>query len=191
MRRSTAVVIGVSAGGLTALTSLLPVLPAEYPLSIMVVQHVHPSSDGYLIELLDKQCSLHVKEAVEREKIEPGTIYIAPPNYHLLVEMDMTMALNVDDKVRFSRPSIDVLFESAADVFENHLVGIVLTGANDDGARGLRSIKEHGGLTIVQEPTEAEFPLMPEAALSMSHVDHVLPLAEIGRLLVQLGEENV
>ena len=184
-------VIGVSAGGLVALTSLLPVLPAGYPLSILVVQHVHASSDGYLNEILDNQCSLHVKEAEEKEKIEPGTIYIAPPNYHLLVETDMTMALNVDDKVRFSRPSIDVLFESAADVFENHLVGIVLTGANDDGARGLRSIKEHGGLTIVQEPTEAEFPLMPEAALSMSRVDHVLPLAEIGRLLVQLGEENV
>lgn len=185
-----AVVIGVSAGGLQALSELLPALPAKYPLPIIVVQHIHSTSDGYLIHYLGEKCSLAVKEADEKETIQQGTIYFAPPNYHLLVEGDFTMALNVDEKIRYSRPSVDVLFESAAEAYQSKLVGIVLTGANDDGSHGLKMIKEHGGLAIVQDPSDAEYSVMPEAAIASCQVDFVLPLAEIGRLLIQLGEEN-
>ena len=189
-RNFEAVVIGVSAGGLSALSELLPALPADYPFPIIVVQHIHSTSDGYLTLFLDEQCLLTVKEAEDKESIKPGVVYFAPPNYHLLVESDFTMALNVDEKVSYARPSVDVLFESAAEAYESKLVGIVLTGANNDGARGLKVIKEHGGLAIVQDPAEAEHSVMPEAARASCQVDFVLTLSEIGSLLMKLGEEN-
>ncbi|GEM_PF-76937 len=174
--------------GMAALTKLLPVFPKEYPLPIIVVQHLHPSQGDFMPKYFDKKCALTVKEADEKEPIKPGYIYFAPPNYHLLVEDDETFSLSADAKVNFSRPSVDVLFESAVDAYKSGLIGIVLTGANDDGANGLRLIKKQGGLTIVQDPETAEVPLMPQSAMKATKVDYVLSLEEMGNLLVELGK---
>jgi len=178
-----AVVIGVSAGGLNALGSILPQLPADFPLAVIIVLHLHPSSDLFLITHFAKLCSLPVYEADEKEEILPGTIYFAAPNYHLLVERDKTFALSVDQRVRFARPSIDVLFETAARAYSHRLIGIILTGANDDGATGLAMIKKEGGLAIVQNPETAEVETMPEAAIEACSVDYILDLPDIAQLL--------
>lgn len=185
-----AVVIGVSAGGLDALTVLLPGLPEEFPLPVVVVQHLLPGSGGYLVESLDQKCALAVKEAEEKEALRPGCIYIAPPDYHLLVEWDETLSLSIDEKVHCSRPSIDVLFESAAYAWSSGVIGVILTGASADGAKGLALIKERGGMTIVQDPATAEQPIMPRAAIEATQVDYVLGLEEIGEKLIQLGTAN-
>ena len=179
-----AVVIGGSSGGYVALDELLSPLPANLALPIMVVLHRGSSADGLLVHLLDVECSLVVKEAEEKERIEPGNVYIAPPNYHLLVEQDRTFSLSVDDKVRFSRPSIDLLFESAADVYRSSLLGILLSGANDDGAQGMRRIKECGGLNSAQDPHSAQMDMMPRAAIQAQAVDKVLALTEITAYLL-------
>jgi two-component system, chemotaxis family, protein-glutamate methylesterase/glutaminase len=183
-----AIVIGVSAGGMNALKVLLPSLPAKFNLPVILVQHIGASSDGFWIELLNGICPLNVKEADEKEKIEKGNVYIAPPNYHLLVESDRTFSLSADKRVNYARPSIDVLFESAARVYESKLVGILLTGANHDGALGMKKIKECGGFTIVQDPATAESPYMPSSALKITAVDHCLPLEKISELLFQISE---
>ncbi|TGM98504.1 chemotaxis protein CheB [Leptospira dzoumogneensis] len=185
-----AIVIGVSSGGLKALGEILPSLPQNYPIPIVIVQHLSPRSDGYWIESMDKICKLFVKEADEKEKIERGNIYMAPANYHLLVEQDRTFSLSTDAKVNFARPSIDVLFESAAEVYGKELIGLILTGSNSDGALGLKKIKEEGGLTIVQDPETAESSSMPAHAISTSSVDHILPLEGIQKLLIRLGERD-
>jgi len=158
-------VIGVSTGGVQALKKLLGPLPADFPLPILVVQHIGPDAGSGLARLLDEYCLLRVKEADEQDAILPGTVYLAPPNYHLLVERDGCLSLSADPHVSFARPSVDVLFESAAEVFGPQLIGIVLTGANHDGARGLARIKSRGGLCIVQSPDSAQSPAMPLAAL--------------------------
>ena len=178
-----AVVIGVSAGGLGALTNIFSGLPANLNLPIATVQHIHPSEDGTLYEILQSQCTLKIKEAQDKEVIQPGVIYFAPPDYHLLVERNETFALSIDEKVNYSRPSIDVLFESAAHVWNSKLIGIILTGASQDGAYGMKIIRELGGLTIAQNPLQAEFPFMPQAAIEFSNVELILSLEEIGRLL--------
>jgi two-component system chemotaxis response regulator CheB len=180
-----AVVIGTSAGGLTALTKLLTAFPATYSLPIIVVQHLHPLQDNLFVENLDRTSALIVKEADEKESIEAGHAYFAPPNYHLLIEDDRTFSLSVDAKVNYARPAIDVLFASAVDVYGPRLIGVVLTGANDDGTQGLRWIKDRGGLTIVQDPETAEVPFMPRAAIAATQVDHILALPEIARLLIE------
>lgn len=159
-----AVVIGASAGALEALSVILPTLPADYPLSVMVVVHIPQDKPSILAELFQAKCRLPVKEAEDKEPICRGTIYFAPPDYHLLVEMDHSLSLSSDEPVLYSRPSIDVLFESAADAYGPGLIGIVLTGANQDGAGGLKAIAGAGGVTIVQEPVGAFAPAMPEAA---------------------------
>ncbi len=171
---------------MAALTKLLPVFPADYPLPIVVAQHLHPWQDDYHLEHFGDQCALIVKEAGDKESIEAGHVYFAPPNYHLLINDDKTFSLSVDDKVNYARPSIDVLFESAVDVYAPWLVGVILTGANNDGAEGLRLIKEKGGLAIVQDPQTAESGYMPKAAMEATPVDHVLSVPEIGKLLVEL-----
>ncbi|MBF0509567.1 MAG: chemotaxis protein CheB [Deltaproteobacteria bacterium] len=181
-----AVVIGVSAGGMEALSDLLPPLPDEFSWPIIIVQHMHPTQGDYLAELLCRRCAVKAKEADDKEKIQPGWIYLAPPNYHLLIERDQTFSLSVDEKVNFARPSIDVLFESAVDAYGSGLIGIILTGANHDGAYGLHLIKQCGGLTIVQDPAHAAHPVMPRSALDMTKVDHVLPIPGITRLLIEL-----
>ncbi len=186
MRR--AIVIGVSAGGMNALTEILPMLPADFPLPVIIVQHLHPEQEEeFMIGYYDEQCALTVKEAEENEGIQTGYIYFAPPNYHLLVEEDCTFSLSVAEKANYSRPSIDVLFESAVDAYGAGLIGIILTGANADGAQGLQLIRQYGGMIIVQDPQTAEFPYMPRAAIEAVDANHILPLKEIGKLLGNLS----
>jgi len=167
------------------LRELLVAFPATYALPIIVVQHLHPLQDNLFPEHLNQKIVLTVKEADEKESIETGCVYFAPPNYHLLIEEDRTFSLSVDERVNYSRPAIDVLFESAADVYGSGAIGVILTGANNDGAQGLRLIKEKGGLTVVQDPETAESPFMPRAAIEATHVDHILALPAIARLLIE------
>jgi two-component system chemotaxis response regulator CheB len=185
-KRCAIVVIGGSAGAMTALGQLLSALPDDYPLPILIAIHLHPLQDKYYLDHFNELCALPVKEADEKEPIQGGHIYFAPPNYHLLIEKDLTFSLSVDEKVNYARPSIDILFESAADAYAPHLAGIILTGANNDGALGLNYIKNRGGTTIVQDPQTADSPYMPKAALSKTPADYILTLQEIGDLLVKL-----
>ena len=182
-----AIVIGVSAGGMNALGEILPRLPDDFSLPIIIVQHMDPNSRGYLPDHLDRNCSIQVKEAEEKESIIGGVAYIAPANYHLLLEEDRTFSLSVDDAVNYSRPSIDVMFESAADVYNRRLVGVILTGANSDGSKGLTKIKSLGGLAVVQDPATAHVDYMPKAAIASTKVDHILPLEEIASLLMEFS----
>ena len=179
-----AVVIGSSAGGLMALKTILGLLKKDFSVPIIIVQHTGPNAGDYMARYLDSLSALRVKEADEKEKLIPGSAYIAPPNYHLLVESDETLSLSLDNRVNYSRPSIDVLFEAAADVFAASLIGIVLTGANNDGSKGLKRIKDAGGLAIVQTPESAEVPTMPQSAIAaVGNPDYVLPLEGIAELL--------
>ena len=185
-RKYEAIVIGSSAGGLSALTALLAALPVNYPLPIMIVQHRYRDQMNLLEEILQNKCKIQIRQVEEKEKIEPGIVYIAPPDYHLLVEGDLTFSLSSDPPVSFSRPSIDVLFESAAETYKRALIGIVLTGANKDGAAGLLAIKKNGGLTIAQSPAEAEYPYMPQAAIDKGGAAQVLTLTEIHACILNI-----
>lgn len=187
-REIEAIVLGGSIGAFDALLAILAELPDGYSLPMALVVHLPPSRPTALPSLLAARCSLSVKEAEDKEHLAAGTVYVAPPNYHLLIERDRSLSLSADDPVHFSRPSIDVLFESAADAFGSALAGVLLTGGNEDGARGLASIGEAGGMTIVQSPDSAVVATMPQAALRLTHVDHVLPPREIGRLLRRLHD---
>ena len=187
-----AVVIGVSAGGIAALEKILPYINTDCTLSIIIVQHIAADGGNYLVEYFSSSCPLPVVGAEDKQIIEPGTIYFAPANYHLLVERQKSFALSVEAKVNYSRPSIDVLFETAAEAYCRQLVGVVLTGANADGAAGLARVKELGGQTVVQSPDTAEVATMPLAAIKSTQVDHALQLSEIGSFLNDLnidGEE--
>ncbi|MBN1991840.1 MAG: chemotaxis protein CheB [Anaerolineae bacterium] len=181
------IVIGTSAGGLKALQEILAPLPADFALPILVVQHRLPAPDDFLAFSLNESCQLTVKEAEEKEPIKPGLVYIAPANYHLLVEQDKTLSLSAEAKVCYSRPSIDVLFETAAEAYLSSLIGLILTGANNDGTAGLKKIKEKGGLTIAQDPTTAESGIMPYSAIQEKAVDKIMSLAEISSFLLQLS----
>jgi two-component system, chemotaxis family, protein-glutamate methylesterase/glutaminase len=178
-----AVVIGTSTGGMEALRTILQAMPSNFPLPIIVVQHLHPHSDNFLSQYLNEKSELTVKQADEKENIEPGVVYLAPPNYHLLIETDKTFSLSTTPRVNYARPAIDVLFDTAADAYGEKLIGIVLTGANDDGSRGLKRIKEMGGLAIVQDPATAEISSMPKAAIAIANVDYILPLDQIAPFL--------
>lgn len=182
-----AVVIGVSAGGLTALRRLLRVFPASFSYPVIIVQHLSASSDNTWISILDKESSLRIKEADEKEPVEKGTVYVAPPNYHLLVERDKTLSLTIDERVKHARPSINVLFETAAEAYKDRLIGIILTGSTDDGTNGMKKIKEMGGMTIAQDPATAESGFMPAAAIARGVVDHILPLEGISELLIKIN----
>jgi two-component system chemotaxis response regulator CheB len=179
--------IGVSAGGMNALSAIIPQLPGTFPIPVVVIQHVSPHSDNYMTRYLDDISAIKVKEVDEKEKLRSGIVYTAPPNYHVLVEEDETFSLSVEERINFARPSIDVFFESAADVYGRHLVGVILTGANNDGSRGLKIIKERGGLAIVQNPDSAEVDEMPRAAIEATPVDYIVTLEEIGSFLTKLG----
>jgi two-component system chemotaxis response regulator CheB len=181
-----AIVIGTSIGGLKALQELLAPLPDDFALPIIVVQHRPPAPNDFFTFSLNEACQLTVKEAEEKEPVKPGVVYLAPANYHLLVEADKTLSLSIDAKVYYSRPSIDVLFETASEVYRSGLIGVILTGANDDGTIGLKKIKEKGGLAIVQDPTTAEVETMPLSAIRTNSVDKILPPAEIPLFLIQL-----
>jgi two-component system chemotaxis response regulator CheB len=184
-RKILAVVIGVSAGGTKAMQLILPVLPANFPSPIIIIQHISAHSDGYFIEYLNSLCEINVKEAAEKEKAKAGTVYFCPPNYHLLVEEDGTFSLSTEGRVNYARPAIDVLFETAAYAYGHNLIGIILTGANSDGSLGLKMIKELGGFTIVQDPKTAEVNSMPLAAINASTVDKILPLNKIAEALLE------
>lgn len=182
-----AIVVGASAGALEALSSLLPGLPADYRLPILVVVHLPPGKTGLFAELMRTRCVIRVREAEDKEPIEPGVAYFAPPDYHLLVEQDKRLSLSDDEPVLFSRPSIDVLFESAADAYGGGLIGVVLTGANTDGANGLKAVVEAGGVAVVQSPGSAYAVAMPEAAIAACPEARVLPVNEIAAYLREVG----
>lgn len=180
------VVVGTSWGGLAALRELIAGLPGTFALPIVVVQHRHKQSNNMLAGLLQDQTSLHVCEAEDKAPITGGTIHLAPPDYHLLVD-DGFFSLSMDEPVAFSRPSIDVTFASAADVYGDRVVGVVLTGANADGSRGLRRITDRGGLPLVQLPATAESPAMPAAALRVVPEARALTLRQLSETLASIG----
>lgn len=184
---SRAVVIGASAGAVQALQTILPALSAGYRLPVLVVVHVPPDRANMLVPLLQARCEITVKEAEDKERIVPGTVYFAPSDYHLLVETDESLALSIDEPVNYSRPSIDVLFESAADTYGPGLVGVVLTGANHDGAAGLRAIVDAGGLAVVEDPAGAYATAMPLAALEACPSAMIMNLDAIAAYLSTLG----
>jgi two-component system chemotaxis response regulator CheB len=181
-----AVVIGTSAGGIEALHFLLPHIPPACCRAFFVVQHILAESDSAFVRLLQEKCRVKVREACNTDEIFPGTIYFAPPDYHLMVEKDFTLSVLMDEKINYSRPSIDVLFETAAEAFSKRLTGILLTGVNRDGSAGLKRIGELGGKTIVQSPDDAAFPEMPFSALKLFNPDKVLTLLQIASYLSNL-----
>lgn len=180
------IVIGVSTGGVAALKQLLPALPQDFPVPVLVVTHITPTADDGLALLLNAHSAIRVKEADEEETLAPGTVYLAPANYHLLVERKGFLALSVDPPVNFARPSVDVLFESAAEVYGPSLIGIVLTGAGNDGSKGLSMVKQRGGVTVVQDPADAEMDSMPKKALELLSPDYLVSLKELPSLLMRL-----
>jgi two-component system chemotaxis response regulator CheB len=183
------VVVGTSYGGLHALGVLLEGLPADFHPAVAVVQHRSKDSDLTLVSLLSDRSIREVREAEDKEPIEPGRIYVAPPDYHLLVE-DGVFGLSTEAPVTFSRPSIDVLFETAADAYRERLIGVVLTGANADGTAGLKRIKDQGGYAIVQDPATAAGRAMPAAAVAGVRADAVLPLERIAGHLVEIDRST-
>lgn len=180
-----ALVIGCSAGGLEALRTLLAALPSKLNIAVIIVAHTAPESDHLLPSLLEKICKPPLCEAREREAILAGHVYVAPPNYHLLIEPERRFALSVDERVCFVRPSIDVLFSSAADVYREQLIGMILTGANSDGTEGLKAIKAAGGYTLAQDPSSAYADTMPKSAIASGAVDRVLPLDALAREILR------
>ncbi|KTT13854.1 chemotaxis protein CheB [Pseudomonas oryzihabitans] len=184
------IVIGASAGGLQVLLRLLTALPASFRLPLAVVLHLPDDRSSRLAELFQNRLALRVREAEDKDAILPGTLYFAPPGYHLLVEDDFSFSLSRDEPVQFSRPSIDVLFESAADALGEQVCGILLTGANHDGASGLHTLSQNGGVTVVQSPSSAEVPTMPEAALKKFDPDFVLDVPGIHLLLTELERDH-
>ena len=185
-----AIVIGVSSGGMNAMKIIFSQLPNEFGIPIIIVQHIGSHSENMWIKLLNERSNIELIEAEEKEKIEKGKVYIAPANYHLLIERDKTFTLTIDERVNYARPSIDVLFETAAEAYQNKLIGVVLTGSNNDGTKGLQRIKECGGLTIVQDPDTAESYYMPASAIASFLPDHILPLEEIVKLLIEIDIQN-
>jgi two-component system chemotaxis response regulator CheB len=179
------VAIGASWGGVQAIGTVLRGLPDRFPVPIVIAQHRGEEGPTRLAETLERGAPIHVAEATDKDDLEPGHAYLAPPGYHLLVERG-SLSLSTDDHVRFSRPSIDVLFESVADAYGEDAVGVILTGASDDGATGLARIRRRGGVTVVQEPATAERRTMPDAALARGQAHRVLALDEIAPFLVKV-----
>lgn len=188
-------VVGTSLGGLQALQILLSGLPKNFPLSVAIAQHRHKDSDDSLSAFLQQYCVLPISEAEDKQVIEPGRVYLAPPDYHLLLE-EGHLALSMDAPVCHARPSIDVLFESAADAYAQRAIGVILTGASHDGSQGILSLQSQGGLAIVQEPTTAQSPTMPKAAIAALQQQRlpntvyasywILPLPDIAPFIVNL-----
>ena len=188
-RRVEAVVIGASAGGVEALGALLPSLPAGYGLPVFCILHLPGDRESRLAELFRDRLPLPVKEAADKESIAPGTVYFAGSAYHLSVEQDLCFSVSCEPPVHFARPAIDVLMESSADAYGPGLVGILLTGANHDGAAGMAYIHASGGLTVVQDPDDAQVATMPKSAIDRFTPHLILPLARIGALLPMLESE--
>ncbi|WP_420144348.1 chemotaxis protein CheB [Sphingobium sp.] len=182
-----AIAIGASAGAVQVLLRLLPALPGDFPLPLLIVVHVPPDRDNALVALFQSRCALPVKEAEDKEAIAAGTIYFAPSDYHLLVEGDHSLSLSSDEPVHHSRPAIDVLLESAADAYGPALAAIMLTGANQDGAAGLAAVARAGGIAVVQDPAGAQVPTMPEAALAACPSAIIMTLDDIIPYLLTLA----
>lgn len=185
LRKYELIVIGCSMGGMHALQVVFGALPNDFPLPIAVVQHRYKTSNEGLPAFLRRHSKLLVVDTTDKQWIKPGTVYLAPANYHLLVERG-ELSLSVDEAVAHSRPSVDVLFESAAQAYGSRVIAVVLTGANADGARGAALIKKRGGFVVVQDPATAESPSMPQSAIAATRVDRILPLERIGPFLVEL-----
>ena len=183
------VVMGASLGGLEALSVILSSLPSAFPAAIAIVQHRRPDGDSRLEALLGRKCGLPVRVTDDKQRIRAGNVYVGPSDYHLLVDQDC-FSLSIDEVVSWSRPSIDVLFESAAESHHRPLIGVLLTAASSDGADGLAKIGMQGGTTIVQNPKEAVSPIAPLAAIARTPIDHIANLAEIGPLLVRLTKSD-
>jgi len=181
-----AVVVGASAGGVEALLNVYSMLPGDFNLPVLTVLHVPDERDSQLAQVFAQRLRRPCKQAVDKESIVDGVFYFAGPGYHLSVERDFSLSLSQEDRVHFSRPAIDFLFSSAADAYGDSLVGVLLTGANEDGAAGLATIHRAGGVTVVQDPAQARVATMPRAALKLHRPDHILPLHGIGLLLAGL-----
>ena len=177
------VALGCSAGGVAALSVVLGALPPDFGAPVLMVQHIHSSDGGALAQHLDQLTPLEVVEPCDKARILPGRVYVAPANYHMLVEREGTISLSTEERVNWSRPSIDVLFISAARAWGPDLIAIVLSGANSDGAQGLQAVKEAGGLTLAQDPEEAEYAIMPRATIAAGAADRVMPISEMATFL--------
>lgn len=190
MRKDGLLVIGGSAGSLDVLLKVLPALNQQLSFAIVIVIHRKQGTDSLLTDLLSHRTKLNVKEADEKEKIENGKVYIAPSDYHLLIEKDFTFSLDYSEKINYSRPSIDVTFQSAADAFGENLVCLLLSGSNADGVNGLISVKKNGGTTLVQNPESAQVSYMPEQAILRANVSAVLPIDEMANYINSLATNN-
>ena len=186
-----AIAFGASAGGVEALSAVLPALTRPLGLAAFVVLHRLRDRAGLLTKIFAPKCELTVCEPDDKQQVVPGSIYFAPSDYHMLIDHGPCITLSADELVHYSRPSIDVLFESAADVYGSHLLAVVLSGANADGAAGAVAVRRAGGYVVVQDPHSARVPLMPQSVLDRMQPDAVLPVAGIGRLLASLPHEEV
>lgn len=189
LTKARLIIIGGSSGSLEALLVLLPLLKTSFPLPVLLVIHRGNQADTALAELLASKTFLTVKEADDKDQLEPGCIYIAPPDYHVLLEADGSLSLDVSEKINFSRPSIDVALVSAAEVYGDALIAVLLSGANADGAAGMAMVSQKGGFVLVQDPATAAVAYMPERAILQSSVDRVLGPAAIASLLNTVGKE--
>ena len=191
-RSYKAIVIGSSTGGMKAFQKLFAGLPETFSIPIIAVLHQHPTGSEVkvLVNYLNTECPLSIVVAEDKSIIRASHIYMAPPDYHLLVERDATLALSIDEKVNFARPSIDLLFESAAYTWSTDLIGILLTGANSDGVHGMELIKKYGGHTLVQDPATAESPVMPRSAIETGTVDKTLTINAISSYLNSLNSNS-
>lgn len=180
-----AVAIGASAGAIEAMLAILPQLPADFAAPLLIVVHLPPKDRSLLADLFRPRCAIQVEEAEDKSPVVSGVAYFAPPDYHLLVETDFRLSLSSEEPIHYSRPSIDVLFESAAVAYGQGLVGVILTGANSDGAQGLASVARQLGTCFVQEPAEAFAPTMPAAALAACPSAKSIPLSEMARSLLE------
>jgi two-component system chemotaxis response regulator CheB len=187
-RKFEAIVIGASAGGIKALLFLLSRLPMFFSIPIVVVVHMPESRESRLVEVFQHHMMIKVTQAEDKDYLRPGHVYFAGPGYHLSIECDRSFSVSCEEPVHFSRPSIDLLMSSAADVYGASLVGILLTGANQDGAEGMARINAVGGLTVIQNPAEAEMAAMPESALKLFTPDFVFTLSDIQSLIFKLEQ---
>jgi two-component system chemotaxis response regulator CheB len=180
------VAIGASAGGFSAVREILEALPGDFPAPILVVQHLDPRQPSHMAELIDRRCALDVREAQEHDAIIAGTVLIAPPDHHLIASTDGTVSVARTARVRFLRPAADVLFLSVAGSYRDRAIAVVLSGTGEDGAQGVRAIKERGGTVIVQDEASSQFSGMPRAAARTGCADHIVPLSDIAALLDRL-----
>lgn len=178
--------MAASAGGLAAYSRVLAAMPADFPATILIVQHLDPRHRSLMASILSNRTPLKIQEAQEGDRLKPGTVFIAPPNRHLLVNRDGTLTLSMSELVHFVRPSGDLLFESVAAIFKERAIGVILTGSGSDGAMGIEAIKKMGGTTIAQDRDSSEFYSMPDAAIHTGAVDFVLPLDEISSAIITL-----